>query len=320
MAVLTVAVIVSENFSPFHLSIPSMVFSDTLYEEKQFELFFCAETPGMVASEHGFSINVEHGFSALEKADLIVVPHWSHPETRPSAPLLDALRAAATRKAQIAGLCLGTYVLAYAGLLDGRRASTHWAFEQDFIARFLHVQLDTNALYVEDEHLITSAGTVAAIDCCLHLVRQHCGSTIANRAARRLVIPPYREGGQAQFIEHPVPENTRDSKINQLLDYLRSHLRSPHSLDALASRVQMSRRTFTRHFFRATGMTVSDWLTAERLHHSQALLESTSHSIEAIADSVGFQSVVTFRQQFKQRFRVNPTDWRKTFQDKRSTR
>ncbi|GKW43627.1 helix-turn-helix domain-containing protein [Pectobacterium parvum] len=320
MAVLTVAVIVSENFSPFHLSIPSMVFSDMLYEEKQFELFFCAETPGMVASEHGFSINVEHGFSALEKADLIVVPHWSHPETRPSAPLLDALRAAATRKAQIAGLCLGTYVLAYAGLLDGRRASTHWAFEQDFIARFLHVQLDTNALYVEDEHLITSAGTVAAIDCCLHLVRQHCGSTIANRAARRLVIPPYREGGQAQFIEHPVPENTRDSKINQLLDYLRSHLRSPHSLDALASRVQMSRRTFTRHFFRATGMTVSDWLTAERLHHSQALLESTSHSIEAIADSVGFQSVVTFRQQFKQRFRVNPTDWRKTFQDKRSTR
>ncbi|GKW27506.1 GlxA family transcriptional regulator [Pectobacterium brasiliense] len=320
MAVLTVAVVVSENFSPFHLSIPSMVFSDMLYEEKQFEIFFCAEKPGMVASEHGFSINVEHGFSALEKADLIVVPHWSHPETRPSAPLLDALRIAEARKAQIAGLCLGTYVLAYAGLLDGRRASTHWAFEQDFIARFLHVQLDTNALYVEDEHLITSAGTVAAIDCCLYLVRQHCGSAIANRAARRLVIPPYREGGQAQFIEHPVPENTRDSKINQLLDYLRSHLSSPHSLDALASRVQMSRRTFTRHFFRATGMTVSDWLTAERLHHSQALLESTSHSIEAIADNVGFQSVVTFRQQFKQRFSVSPTDWRKTFQDKSCVR
>ncbi|GKX42134.1 GlxA family transcriptional regulator [Pectobacterium carotovorum] len=320
MAVLTVAVVVSENFSPFHLSIPGMVFSDMLYEEKQFELFFCAENPGMVASENGFSINVEHGFSALEKADLIVVPHWSHPETRPSAPLLDALRTAETRKVQIAGLCLGTYVLAYAGLLDGRRASTHWAFEQDFIARFLHVQLDTNALYVEDEHLITSAGTVAAIDCCLYLVCQHCGSAIANRAARRLVIPPYREGGQAQFIEHPVPENTRDSKINQLLDYLRSHLRSPHSLDVLASRVQMSRRTFTRHFFRATGMTVSDWLTAERLRCSQVLLESTSHSIEAIADSVGFQSVVTFRQQFKQRFSVSPTDWRKTFQDKSSTR
>ncbi|MEI7228307.1 GlxA family transcriptional regulator [Pectobacterium carotovorum] len=320
MAVLTVAVVVSENFSPFHLSIPGMVFSDMLYEEKQFELFFCAENPGMVASEHGFSINVEHGLSALEKADLIVVPYWSHPETRPSTWLLDALCVADARKAQIAGLCLGTYVLAYAGLLDGRRASTHWAFEHDFIARFVDVRLDTNALYVEDEHLITSAGTVAAIDCCLYLVRQHCGSAIANRAARRLVIPPYREGGQAQFIEHPVPENTRDSKINQLLDYLRSHLRSPHSLDALASRVQMSRRTFTRHFFRATGMTVSDWLTAERLRCSQVLLESTSHSIEAIADSVGFQSAVTFRQQFKQRLSVSPTDWRKTFQDKSSTR
>ncbi|WP_323638864.1 GlxA family transcriptional regulator [Pectobacterium polonicum] len=318
MAVLTVAVVVCENFSPFHLSIPGMVFSDMLYEEKQFTLFFCAEKPGMVASEYGFSINVEHDFSALEKADLIIVPYWNHPDTRPSQPLLDALRAAESRKAQIAGLCLGTYVLAYAGLLDGRCASTHWAFEQDFIARFLDVQLDTNALYVEDGRMITSAGTVAAIDCCLYLVRQYCGSAIANRAARRLVIPPYREGGQAQFIEHPVPENTRDSKINQLLDYLRTHLRSSHSLDALASRVQMSRRTFTRHFFRATGMTVSDWLTAERLRHSQVLLESTSHSIEAIADSAGFQSAVTFRQHFKQRFSVSPTDWRKTFQDKSS--
>jgi len=201
-------------------------------------------------------------------------------------------------------------------LLKNRKASTHWEFEQDFMRRFPDVKLDSNALYVDDDRLITSAGTAAGIDCCLYLVRQRYGSVIANKLARRMVIPPYRDGGQAQFIERPVPISTQDTRINTLLDYLRNHLNQPHALDELAQYSKMSRRTFTRQFYKATGMSVGEWLIAERLHRSQELLESTSLSIDAIAAQAGFQSATSLRQHFKQRFDVTPGEWRKTFQGK----
>lgn len=231
--------------------------------------------------------------------------------------MLDALVAAHTRGSQVVGLCLGTYVLAYAGLLKNHKAATHWEFEQDFINRFPDVKLDCNALYVDDDRLITSAGTAAGLDCCLYLVRQHYGSLIANKLARRMVIPPYREGGQAQFIERPVPVSSQNSRINMLLDYLRNNLNKAHGLDELASYNRMSRRTLTRLFHKATGMSVGDWLIGERIQRSQELLESTSLTIEAIAEQVGFQSATSLRQHFKNRFDVTPTEWRKTFQGKR---
>lgn len=233
----------------------------------------------------------------------------------PMAALLDvdAVIAAHGRGAQVVGLCLGTYVLAYAGLLDGRRASTHWEYEQDFIRRFPAVRLDTNALYVDDGELVTSAGTAAGLDCCLHLVRQRHGSEIANKLARRLVIPPHREGGQAQFIEQPVPASTRDARINQLFDQLRIHLAEPHTLDSLAEHCLMSRRTFTRRFQLATGLSLGDWLLAERLRRSQELLESSSHTVERIAELVGLKSATTLRQHFRARFGVSPREWRRAF-------
>ncbi len=205
-------------------------------------------------------------------------------------------------------------MLAYAGLLDHRRAATHWENEADFSTRFPQVQLDANALYVSDERLITSAGTTAGLDCCLHVVRQHHGSAVANRLARRMVIPPHRDGGQAQFIARPLPTTTQDQRINRLLVHLRERLAQPHDLDTLARFVAMSRRTFTRHFQQATGMSVGEWLNAERLLYSQALLENTRHSIAAVATLAGFQSEVSFRQRFKQRFAVSPSEWRRTFQ------
>lgn len=217
------------------------------------------------------------------------------------------------------GLCLGTYVLAYAGLLKNHKAATHWEFEQDFISRFPDVKLDCNALYVDDDRLITSAGTAAGLDCCLYLVRQHYGSVIANKLARRMVIPPYREGGQAQFIERPVPVSTQDARINMLLDYLRNNLNKVHGLDELSHYIMMSRRTFTRQFYKATGMSVGEWLLVERLQRSQELLESTSLPIDAVAEQVGFQSATSLRQHFKHRFDVTPSEWRKTFQGKRPT-
>lgn len=313
MPALSVAVVATPGVSPFHFSVPLLLFGQAIKDPGLFTVLVCAETPGTVRSSMGFSIDVEHGLEALSTADIIVIPYWNHPDEKPDQRLLDAIGEAWRRGAEVVGLCLGAYVLAYTGLLDDRRASTHWEFEQDFRARFPLVQLDSNSLYTCDERLITSAGTAAGIDCCLNIVRQHYGSSVANHAARRMVVPPYREGGQAQFIEHPVPTSTRDKTINGLLDDLRRNLDKPHDLDALARSTSMSRRTFTRHFHKATGVTVGEWLNAQRLQRSQELLETTNASIEAVATMAGFQSPISFRQRFKARFNISPSEWRRAF-------
>lgn len=313
MPALTVAVIATDGFSPFHFSVPCILFGSAMPQPDLFRVEICAEKPGVVLSDIGLSINVEHGLERLDVADIVIVPYWNHAAEKPSGALLDALTKAWQRGAEVVGLCLGTYVLAYSGLLDGHRAATHWEFEQDFIERFPSVHLDSNSLYTSDERLITSAGTAAGIDCCLNIIRDHYGSAMANRVARRMVVPPYREGGQAQFIERPVPVSTRDGKMNELMDYLRRNLEKHHDLDSLAGFVNMSRRTLTRHFFRATGTTPGDWLNAERLQRSQELLETTDSSIERVAEMAGFQSPVSFRQSFKARFSVSPSEWRRAF-------
>ena len=272
-----------------------------------------AETPGFLTSKDGFALNATQDYTAIGQADIVVVPYWQHVLERPPQTLLDSLVQARDNGAEIVGLCLGSFVLAWAGLLDGKRAATHWEFEHQFQSLFPHVQLDINALYVDDGNIITSAGTAAALDCCLYIIRQRFGSVVANQIARRMIVPPYREGGQAQFIAQPVPKDTRDGRINCLIDYLQQHITEPHSLDSLAEVVSMSRRTLTRHFIKATGMSVSDWLTAERLRRSQILLEAGNMPIERVAELVGFNSAVTWRQQFKARFGVSPAEWRKTF-------
>jgi len=314
MSVPTVAVVAYNHFLPFMLSAPCIIFGDILPDHKLFDLQVCAGEPGVLRADHGLRIDTAFGLETLVDADIIVVPSWRDPTEKPHQALLEALVAAHARGAHVVGLCLGAYVLAYAGLLNGHRAATHWELEQDFLARFPEVQLDANALYVDDDRLITSAGVAAGLDCCLYIVRQHYGSAIANRVARRMVIPPHREGGQAQYIEQPVPASAHDARINTLLDYLRSNLQKSHNLDALARYTTMSRRTFTRHFLKATGMSVGEWLMAERLQRSLELLESTSYSIETIAELVGFQSASWLRQHFKTEFDVTPSEWRRTFQ------
>jgi len=313
MAGLRVAVLATAGFSPFHFSVPCILFGSAMPQQALFQVDVFAEKPGVVRSDMGLSITVEYGPELLDQAAIIIVPYWHNLAEQPAQVLLNKLVAAWQRGAEVVGLCLGTYVLAYAGLLDQRRAATHWEFEQDFSSRFPAVQLDSNALYARDDRLITSAGTAAGIDCCLDIIRHHYGSAIANRVARRMVVVPYREGGQAQFIERPVPETTRDSKINALLASLRENLHKPQNLDSLSRRLSMSRRTLTRHFQRATGMSLGEWLTAERLQRSQWLLETTTMNIESVAEKVGFESPVSFRQRFKSRFGVSPSEWRRTF-------
>ncbi|MGC0940776.1 helix-turn-helix domain-containing protein [Pantoea agglomerans] len=313
MAALRVAVLATAGFSPFHFSVPCILFGSALPQPDLFHVDICALKPGPVISEMGLSITVEQGLDPLDQAEIIIVPYWHNPAEKPAQALLDKLVAAWQRGAEVVGLCLGTYVLAYAGLLDQHRAATHWEFERDFSERFPQVHLDSNALYTRDNRLITSAGTAAGIDCCLDIIRHHYGSAMANRVARRMVVPPYREGGQAQFIERPVPETTRDSKINALLASLRQNLDQPQDLDSVSRALSMSRRTLTRHFHKATGMSLGEWLTAERLQRSQLLLETTGISIECVAEKAGFDSPVSFRQRFKSRFGVSPSEWRRTF-------
>lgn len=313
MPALQVVVVATRKFSPFHFSVPSMVFDKAMPEPGLFRVEICAEQPGKVESDIGISINVRHGLEIMDSADIIIVPFWEHPESVPSQALLAALRMAWQRGAEIVGLCLGAYVLAYAGLLNHRRASTHWEYERDFARRFPEIRLDSNALYTCDDRLITSAGTAAGIDCCLHILREHCGTALANRVARRMVVPPYREGGQAQFIERVILETTRDNQINELIDYLRRNLEKQHNIDSLAAHVSMSRRTLSRHFTKATGMSIGEWLSVERLQRSQELLETTDHNIEIVSSLSGYQSPVSFRQSFKARFNVSPSEWRRTF-------
>lgn len=309
-----VAVVAYQHFSPYHLSVPCLIFSDEILNgQKLFSLKVSAESSTPVRASYGISLAASHGLEVLQDADIVIIPGWHDPATPPSPELIAALRSAHARGARIVGLCLGTYVLAYAGLLDGHRAATHWEAESDFTRRFPQVCLDANALYVDDQGIVTSAGTAAGVDCCLYLVRSYYGSHITNQIARRMVVPSYREGGQAQFIERPVPVSTLDARINALLTYLRENLNEKLSLDALAQQAHMSRRTLTRSFHQATGMSVGEWLQAERLHRTQELLESSAHGVEAIAGLVGFGTATALRQQFKQTFGVSPVEWRKQF-------
>ncbi|SDJ07236.1 Transcriptional regulator GlxA family, contains an amidase domain and an AraC-type DNA-binding HTH domain [Paraburkholderia steynii] len=310
-----VAAVAFDGISPFHLSVPCVVFAEDRSDGGVlgFEFRVCSIDPGPLATTAGFSIAATHGLDALADADTIIVPTWRDPDETPPGALLDALRAAHARGAQLVGLCLGAYVLAAAGLLDGRAATTHWAWAADFARRFPNVKVDPQVLYVDDGDILTSAGTAAGLDCCLHVVRKLCGAQRANYIARRLVVPPHRQGGQAQYVQQPMPPDLRGDRLSALLDWVHGTLDAPHTLDSLAGRAAMSRRTFTRHFKAATGTTVSAWLLAQRLARAQQLLESTDESIESIAGMAGFGSTASLRQHFTDAFRTSPSAWRREF-------
>lgn len=308
-----IAVVAFDGISPFHLSVPCIVFGEALAGPSPFEVVVCAAEPAPLRTTAGFSLADLSSLAMLKRAAVIVVPTWRDVNERPPERLLKALRDAHARGAQIVGLCLGAHVLAEAGLLDGRRSTTHWEYAPAMAARFPSVDVDPNVLYVEDGNVLTSAGTAAGIDACLHLLRQRLGSETANRAARRLVVPPHREGGQAQFIEQPLPSTAGSTRLAQLIDSVRTRLEQPHGLDSLASEASMSRRSFTRHFKALTGTTVQSWLLAERLALSQRLLEQTDQSVERVAEMAGFGSVVSLRHHFRQAAGVSPTAWRRSF-------
>lgn len=311
----TIAVIAFDRTSPFHLAVPFAVFGEDRRElgVPRHEVLACAEKKGEVTTTTGYSLAGVHGLAELKRAGIIIVPSWRDPHEPPPRPILKALRAAYDRGAILAGLCLGSYVLAAAGLLDGRRVTTHWAWAGDLAERYPKIQVDRDVLYVDEGRIITSAGGAAAIDCCLHIMRRLHGSEIASCVARRMVVPPHRQGGQAQYIEQPLLETASVDRFARMLEWLQGNLDRPHRLDELAERVFMSRRTFTRRFRKATGTTVGAWLLNQRLALAQRLLESTSKSVALIAQESGFGSEASLRQHFRKTLKVSPTRYRKEF-------
>ena len=310
-----VAVLAFDGISPFHLSVPCMVFGEDWQElgAPSFELTVCAERKGSLKSATGFGIAVEHGLEAMRQADIVIVPSWHDVEQAPSAALTRALRKARQGGARLVGLCLGAFVLAHAGLLDGKRASTHWRCAPAFAELFPKVRLDADVLYVDEGDVLTSAGTAAGIDCCLYLLRELCGAEVSNRVARRLVVAPHRQGGQAQFIEQPLPESKSDDRLAQTLAWATANLNEAHSVDTLAQRTAMSRRSFTRHFRQATGTSLVPWLLHQRLARAQRLLETGSQSIEMVAGEAGFGTALSLRLHFQTAFGTTPSSYRKQF-------
>ncbi|MBT2336496.1 helix-turn-helix domain-containing protein [Variovorax paradoxus] len=311
----TIAVVAFDGISPFHLSVPCMVFGEDRTEagEPRFRVRVCAPEPGALQTNAGFTLGVPHGLEAIRRAQIVVVPSWCD-DGRPAPPaLIRALQAAHRRGATVVGLCLGAFVLAEAGLLDDRPATTHWLLAAAFAKLYPRVKLQPEVLYVDDGSVLTSAGTAAGIDCCLHLLRVRYGAETANRAARRMVVAPHRQGGQAQYIQQPVPAAAERDRLTPLLEWLGRHLHSSHELDALARRALMSRRTFTRRFRESTGTTVGQWLQNQRLALAQRLLETTDRAVERVATDAGFGSAVSLRKHFAAAFKVSPTAYRRQF-------
>lgn len=310
-----IAVLAFPGISPFHLSIPCAIFGEdrSAANIPRFDLRLCAELAGATKTSTGFEIVVAHDLAGLDAADTIIIPGWADPQAQASPALIAALQAAHRRGVCLVGLCLGTFVLAAAGMLDGRRATTHWLCADQFARRYPRVRLDPDVLYVDDGDILTSAGAAAGIDCCLHLLRRWYGAEIANRVARRMVVSPHRQSGQAQFIELPLPTSPAGEQFSMVLDWALRHLDQPLSVDLLAEQAHMSRRTFTRRFRQATGNTVVDWLRHQRLALAQQLLESTDLSIEQIASRSGFGTTASLRQLFRENFRLSPASYRREF-------
>lgn len=319
MPVQTVAVVAFEGISPFHLSVPCMVFGSDMGGPgmPRFDLRVCALKPGHLRTTAGFGVQVRYGLSALARADIVVIPSWLSPNEPgyepPPLALLKALKSAHARGARVVGLCLGAFVVAEAGLLNGRPATTHWASASHFAQRFPQVELRPDVLYVDNGDVLTSAGTAAGIDCCLHVLRTDHGAEVAARLARRMVVAPHRQGGQAQYVEQPLPTDGSGHRLSDALEWAQKHLKQAITVDDLAARSLMTRRTFTRNFRQITGTTLSQWLLHQRLALARRQLETTDRSIEQIASDAGFGSAVSLRQHFAAVLHTSPSTYRREF-------
>ncbi|MDR7030140.1 transcriptional regulator FtrA [Rhizobium rosettiformans] len=270
--------------------------------------------PGPLRAAGGLTVTAAGGLELLAEADLIVVPGWRGIDEAVPVVLVDALRAAHARGARLMSLCSGVAVLAATGLLDGRQATTHWRYAEAIGSRHPLIRLDPDVLYVDEGEILTAAGSAAGIDLCLHVVRRDFGAEAANSVARRLVVPPHREGGQAQFIVRPVPQDREGKRLGPLIDWIDRNLQREITLAEMATRAGMSARTFQRRFRDLTGNSPGEFLLARRLRHACDLLErQAALSLDDIALAAGFGTPATLRHHFRTRLATSPTAYRARF-------
>jgi len=311
----SVAAFVHHHTGAFGLGVASEVFGYDRSDRglPRFDFALAGMAPGMVRTDTGLLIQVEHGLERFEDADLILILSWEDFGTAPPPELLDVLRRAHARGAVLMSQCTGAFVLAAAGLLDGRRATTHWRYSDQLAESFPSVTVDPSVLYVDEGQVLTGAGTAAGVDLCLYLLRREFGASVANAVARDMVVPPHRDGGQAQYVVSPLPEVGDSERLGDVLGWMQANLHEPVTVEALATRALMSPRSFARHFRTVTGTTPRAWLLTQRLHRAEELLESGDLPVEEIARQVGFGTAAALREQFGRRRGVSPRAYRRSF-------
>ncbi|MGB9990376.1 transcriptional regulator FtrA [Pseudoduganella rhizocola] len=277
-----------------------------------YDFAVCAVEPGPIRAAGGITVQAPYAPELLEQADTIIIPGWRDADEAPPEALLVQLRAAYARGARLCSICSGVFLLAAAGLLDGKRATTHWRYAERLARRYPKVQVLEDDLYVDEGRLITSAGSAAGLDMLLHLVRRDYGARVGNMVAQRLVVAPHREGGQAQFLPRPMAHDEQ-GRLSRLMDYLRSHPHGEHSIKSMAGRAAMSARTLQRQFQEATGMGPIEWLTRERVAIAKDLLESPELPLAQVAERAGFGSEESLRHHFRRIASTTPGAYRRAF-------
>ncbi|MGW3654669.1 GlxA family transcriptional regulator [Streptomyces sp. NPDC005151] len=305
-----VVVLALDGVYPFELGIPSRVFGAA---EGRYEVLTCTVDGRSVHTNSDFSVGVEHGPEILGTADTVVLPPFDTSRiTREAPAAVAAALGSMAPGTRIVSICTGAFVLAATGMLDHRPATTHWALAEVFRDWFPQVELDPDVLFIDDGDVLTSAGAASGVDVCLHLVRKDHGSKVANRVARMCVVPPWRDGGQAQYIERPVPEPSANGTA-ATRQWALEHLHEPLSLAELADRARMSLRTFARRFDEEVGMSPGRWLIQQRVGRARQLLESSDLSVDEIAGQVGFATGTSLRQHLHAAIGVSPLAYRRTF-------
>jgi AraC family transcriptional regulator, transcriptional activator FtrA len=316
----TVAAVVYDRLSMFEFGVICDIFGTDRTAEfgvPWYRLAICTARPGPVTVDAGLRFEVSQGLDALRDADTVLVPPTDAPERVPDE-VFEAIRQAHARGARVISLCTGALVLAASGLLDGRRATTHWS-ECDLLAQqYPHISVDPGVLYVDGGDILTSAGSAACIDLCLHVIRQDYGAEVAARMARQLVVPPFRDGGQAQYIETPMPVLDTADLFAETMAWVQENLGEPVTVEDLAGRSAMSRRTFARRFVATTGTTPYQWLLRQRLRLAQRLLETSDLPIDSVAQKSGFSTAANLRKHFSRVVRTSPQGYRHTFQTRGS--
>jgi transcriptional regulator GlxA family with amidase domain len=305
-----IAVLALDQVVAFDLAIPAQVFGHQ-DERDRYALCVCAERPGPVRTSSGFDVVASRGLDAVREADTVVVPGIEEPAAEQPAAVLDAIRAADARGARLISICTGAFPLAAAGVLDGRRVATHWRDAPQFQALYSHLEVDSKILYVDDGRVLTSAGVAAGIDLCLHVVACDHGADRANAIARRMIVAPHRGGGQAQFIERPLPPD--DGGLVATRAWMLENLDRPLTVADMARHALRSERSFARHFRAETGVSPLRWLHEQRVLHARRLLEESDLPVEDVAARCGFGAATTLREHFARALSTTPTAYRRAF-------